>query len=125
MFLSLVDLAFLFWWRLSVEFPLHPLTNLVKIPETKPRGDLKMATQNKRLLSVELDLQTIARLDKLAEKCGISRHQMMKNFIESCTAEGEFLSKIGVIYTAKKMMNFLEIGKEAFQEDARQEKLAL
>jgi len=84
-----------------------------------------MATQNKRLLSVELDLELIERLDKLAKNCGISRHQLMKNFIESCTSEGEFLSKVGLIYTAKKMKDFIEIGKEAFQEDARQEKLAL
>ena len=82
-------------------------------------------TKGKKMVTIELDPKLVDRLDKLAINCGISRHQLMKNFIESCTSEGEFLSKVGVIYTAKKMMNFLEIGKEAFQEDARQEKLAL
>jgi len=84
-----------------------------------------MANLNKKMVTVELDKAVVDRLDKLAKKCGITRHQMMKNFIESCTAEGEFLSKVGLIYTAKKMKDFLEMGKEAFQEEARQEKLAL
>jgi len=84
-----------------------------------------MATQNKKLLSVELDIELIDRLDKLAKHCGISRHQLMKNFIESCTYEGEFLSKVGLIYTARKMMEFMERGKQAIKEDLRQGTLEL
>jgi hypothetical protein len=84
-----------------------------------------MTTHNKKMLSVELDLELIARLDKLANNCGISRHQLMKNFIESCTYEGEFLSKVGLIYTVKKMRGFLEMGKEAFKAESKQEKLLL
>jgi len=81
--------------------------------------------KTKKMCSVELDKEVVDRIDKLAEKCGITRHQMMKNFIESCTAEGEFLSKVGLIYTVKKMKDFLEIGREAYEDEARQEKLAL
>jgi len=84
-----------------------------------------MATHGKKMISMELDLDTIERLDKLAQKCGITRHAMMRNFIVSCTAEGEFLSKVGLIYTVKKMRDFLELGKEAYEEEARQEILAL
>jgi len=82
-----------------------------------------MATHGKKMLSVELDHAMIARLDKLSEHCGISRHQLMKNFIESCTEDGEFLTKIGVIYTARKMIDFLDKSKKAFAEDAKQQKL--
>jgi len=82
-------------------------------------------TKGKKMVTIELDPNLVDRLDKLAINCGISRHQLMKNFIESCTAEGEFLSKVGVIYTVKKMKAFLDLGKTAFEEEARQEKLSL
>jgi len=84
-----------------------------------------MATHGKKMISMELDVEMIERLDRLAENCGVSRHQLMKNFIESCTIEGEFLRKFGILYTAKRMKAFFEIGKEAFEADARQEKLVL
>jgi len=84
-----------------------------------------MANKGKKMITIELDLDLVDRLDKLAETCGISRHQLMKNFIDSCTSEGEFLSKVGIIYTVKKMKNFLEIGKEAYKDEARQQHLAL
>jgi len=84
-----------------------------------------MATHGKKMLSIELDFEMIERLDRLAENCGISRHQLMKNFVESCTIEGEFLRKVGIIYTAKKMRDFLTMGKRAFEAEAKQEKLVL
>lgn len=50
-----------------------------------------------RPIPIKLDEDFINRLDMLAEKAGLSRHQLLKNIIRAGLEEVETLSKVGII----------------------------
>lgn len=50
-----------------------------------------------RPIPIKLDEEFINKLDELAEKAGLSRHQLLKNIIRVGLEEAEILSKVGII----------------------------
>jgi predicted DNA-binding protein len=55
----------------------------------------------KEQYTVQLEPEFVAKLDKLADKLGISRSQLMRNLLESAYEDVTMLDKIGVFATLK------------------------
>lgn len=61
---------------------------------------MKDPVSGERPIPIKLSEEFINRLDNLAEKAGLSRHQLMKNIILVGLEQTEALSKVGIIKLA-------------------------
>lgn len=61
-----------------------------------------------RGISVRLPEEMIERLDAVAKKCQISRHQLLKNLITDGIGDGEVLARVGFIDVAVALRNLSE-----------------
>lgn len=78
----------------------------------------------KEQYTVQLDPQFVEKLDKMAEKIGVSRSQLMRNFLESAYEDAVMLDKIGLLAAfkfgqkmIKKIREGIASGRITFNED--------
>jgi len=57
--------------------------------------------KNKEQYTVQLDPDLVAKIDEMAEKIGVKRSQLMRNFIKSGYEDAVMLDKIGMIAAFK------------------------
>ncbi len=77
--------------------------------------------RTRKQYSVQLEDEIVERVDKLAEKIGVTRSQMLRTALITGLEEGEFLNRTGVITIVKFGMDL----KEKFFTDFLSGKLKL
>lgn len=77
----------------------------------------------KEQYTVQLEPQFVAKLDKMAEKIGVSRSQLMRNLLESAYEDALMLDRIGLIAAfhfgqkmVKKIKEGIATGRITFDE---------
>jgi len=68
----------------------------------------KTAQDKEQVVTFRLTTDELARLDRLADKAGVSRSQFVRNLIDVGMDEFETLQKLGIIRTALTVRDMLQ-----------------
>ncbi len=77
----------------------------------------------KEQYTVQLEPEFVAQIDKLADKLGLSRSQLMRNFLHTAYDDAIVLDKLGILTTVNVGQKILTKFKEKyFKEQIRSNK---
>lgn len=73
-------------------------------------------------IPIKIDKEFLGRLDMLAERAGLSRHNLMKNILLVCAEQTENLAKLGIVQTVvvicdlpESFSRFFKAGEKALK----------
>lgn len=69
---------------------------------------MKRSDKEKHAITLWVDKDLTDRIDKLAEKAGLTRSAISKNMLEVCCDQLEVMDTLGVLATALVFRNFKE-----------------
>lgn len=64
--------------------------------------------KKKEAYTVQLDPEFVAKIDRLADKLGISRSQLMGNLLQTAYEEAETLDRLGVLTATRAIRDLAE-----------------
>jgi len=64
--------------------------------------------KKKEAYTVQLDPEFVEKIDKLADKHGMSRSQLMGNFLQSAYEDAVILDKLGLLTAARSLIDLKE-----------------
>jgi len=79
----------------------------------KTRGYAKKGTYNEKTkLDISISVGVLEKINKIAEKNGLSRSNIVENFIEIALFDYELLDRLGLITIGRAVRDFLDKGFE-------------
>lgn len=91
---------------------------------SKSRKKIIDPISGEKPIPIKLDEEFINLLDELAEKAGLSRHQLMKNIIRVGLEQTEILAKVGVVRVAVIFRDLPESFRAIFKKGEKALKVA-
>lgn len=76
-------------------------------------------TKDKAAITIWADKELTARLDKLAEKAGLTRSMLMKNMLEVSACQLEVMKTLGVLNTAVVFRDLKEKAKKWCEKESK------